>query len=33
MKLASLKISYDDLIFAAVSFLWVAVTMLLSSIL
>lgn len=33
MKLASLKIGYDDLIFAAVSFLWVAVTLLLSSIL
>ena len=33
MQLASLKISYDDLIFAAVSFLWVAVTILLSSIL
>lgn len=32
MKLASLKISYDDLLFAAVSFLWVAVTILLSSI-
>lgn len=33
MKLASLKINYDDLLFAAVSFLWVAVTILLSSIL
>ena len=33
MKLASLKIGYDDLIIAAVSILWVAVTMLLSSIL
>ena len=32
MKLASLKISYDDLLFAAVSFLWVAVAILLSSI-
>lgn len=31
MKLASLKISYDDMIFASVSFLWVAVTVLISS--
>ncbi|MDO5416240.1 MAG: energy-coupling factor transporter transmembrane component T [Lachnospiraceae bacterium] len=31
MKLASLKIGYDDLLFAAVSFLWVAVTVLISS--
>lgn len=31
MKLASLKIGYDDMIFASVSFLWVAVTVLISS--
>ena len=33
MKLASLKITYDDLIFLAISFLWVAVTILVSAIL
>ncbi|HIZ65907.1 MAG TPA: energy-coupling factor transporter transmembrane protein EcfT [Candidatus Blautia pullicola] len=31
MKLASMKITYDDMIFAAVSFLWVAVSILVSS--
>ena len=33
MKLSSLKITYDDLIFLAISFLWVAVTILVSTIL
>lgn len=33
MKLSSLKITYDDLIFLAISFLWVAVTILVSAIL
>ena len=32
MKLSSLKITYDDLIFLAISFLWVAVTILVSTI-
>lgn len=32
MRLASLRITYDDLIFAAVSFLWVAVVILISGI-
>ena len=31
MKLSSLKVTYDDLIFLAISFLWVAVTMLVST--
>lgn len=31
MKLASMEITYDDMIFAAVSFLWVAVSILVSS--
>ncbi len=31
MKLSSMKITYDDMIFAAVSFLWVAVSILVSS--
>lgn len=33
MKLSSLKITYDDLIFLAISFLWIAVTVLVSTIL
>ena len=33
MKLSSLKITYDDMIFLAISFLWVAVTILVSTIL
>lgn len=33
MKLSSLKVTYDDLLFLAVSFLWVAVTVLVSSVL
>ena len=33
MKLASLRITYNDLLFLAVSFLWVAVTILVSSLL
>ena len=31
MKLSSLKVTYDDMIFLAVSFLWVAVTILIST--
>ena len=31
MKLSSLKVTYDDLIFLAISFLWVAVTVLVST--
>lgn len=31
MKLSSLKVTYDDLIFLAISFLWVAVTVLIST--
>ena len=31
MKLSSLKVTYDDLIFLAVSFLWIALTVLISS--
>lgn len=31
MKLSSLKLTYDDLIFLAISFLWVAVTVLVST--
>ena len=33
MKLSSLKINYDDLIFVAISFLWVAITIFISNIL
>lgn len=33
MKLASLRVTYDDLLFLALSFLWVAVTLLCSSLL
>ncbi len=33
MKLSSLKVTYDDLIFLAISFLWIAVTVLVSTIL
>ena len=31
MKLSSLKVTYDDMIFLAISFLWVAVTALVST--
>lgn len=33
MKLSSLKVTYDDMIFLAISFLWVAVTVLVSTML
>lgn len=33
MKLSSLKVTYDDMIFLAISFLWVAVTALVSTVL
>ena len=33
MKLASLKVTYDDMIFLAISFLWVAVSVLVSTVL
>lgn len=32
MKLASMKINYDDLLFVAISFLWVSITLLVSNI-
>lgn len=31
MKLATLKVTYNDLLFLAVSFLWIAVSILLST--
>ena len=31
LKLSSLKVGYDDLLFVAVSFLWMALTMLAAS--
>lgn len=33
MKLSSLKVTYDDMIFLAISFLWVAVSVLVSTVL